>query len=155
VACVEALGGAAAFNVNRWIGVEGEIGGALGPEQSLNSGFADANVPRTLAYSGNVIYSFLGNDRRVAPYAAGGLGGITLFSRDAVQEIGITETRTLFAGNLGGGLTWLATPRWGVRADYRAVVLDGRSNTPAFVGTDETRWAHRVTGGVVLTTGGR
>jgi hypothetical protein len=150
------LGGAVAYNINRYIGIEGEIGGAVGLEQSLDgAAFGDASVPRTLSYSGNVIYSFLGNDRRLAPYAAGGLGGFTMFTRDAVEELGITDTRTLLAGNVGGGLTWLASSRWGLRADYRAIVLDGRSNTPAFIGTDETRWAHRVTGGIVLTSVGR
>jgi hypothetical protein len=85
----------------------------------------------------------------VVPYAAGGGGGLTLFERPV---LGITDDETFFTGNAGGGVRWYApNMRWGLRGDYRFVVTQAKGNAPAFFGRD-TRYAHRVYGGVIINT---
>jgi opacity protein-like surface antigen len=150
------LGGAFTFNVNRWIGVEGEIGAGLSIDQNLSFGsttLSNAKVPHSLAYNGSVIYSVTGNDRPFAPYVAGGLGGLTFFTRDDVQSLGLNNDETFLAGNVGGGVKWFLSPHWGVRGDYRFFVVDGKDDVPAFFGLNETRYGHRVYGGFVFTGG--
>src|SRR4051812_48105061 len=52
------LGGSVTVNVNRYVGVEGEISGGLGVSQSLdfsNVSLPDTKTPHLLNYSGNLI----------------------------------------------------------------------------------------------------
>ena len=150
------LGGSFTFNVNRWIGIEGEVGAGLSVDQDLNFGSAtvsSAKVPHSLAYNGSVIYSVIGNDRAFAPYVAGGLGGLTFFNRDDVQALGLTRDDTFLAGNVGGGAKFFLSPHWGVRGDYRFFIVDGKEDAPGFFGLNETRYGHRVYGGFVFTGG--
>jgi hypothetical protein len=151
-----ALGASGTFNINRWVGVEGEAGAGISVDQDLS--FAGetqraAKVPHTLAYHGNVVYSPLGNDRGVVPYVTGGAGGLTLFSRDDVTSLGVTNDKTFLTGNVGGGIKWFASRYVGLRADYRLTGVRSQDNAPAFFGLDEPRYGHRIYGGVVLTAG--
>lgn len=151
-----ALGGSATYNVNRWIGVEGEVGGGISVSQELafnGATLRDAKVPHTLAYNGNVVYSPLGSDHAVVPYATGGAGGLTLLSRDAVTSLGVVKDQTFFTGNVGGGVKWFASRHLGLRADYRFIGVKSKDNAPAFFGLSETRYGHRIYGGIVLTGG--
>ena len=74
------LGGAVAVNFNRYVGVEGEVSGALGVSQSLtfDGVTADRKTPHLLNYSGNVVVS-APNQSSVVPYVTGGVGGLSLF----------------------------------------------------------------------------
>lgn len=140
------LGGSVTVNFNRYVGVEGEVSGAIGLTQSLDfSGttLADTKTPHLLNYSGNVIVHAARGS--VVPYVTGGLGGQTLFERAA---LGITDSDTFLTGNVGGGVKWYAG-RWGLRGDYRFIAVQGKDEAPAFWGT-ETRYGHRVYGGVIL-----
>ena len=151
-----ALGASATFNVNRWIGVEGEAGAGISVDQDLSFGGGiqrDAKVPHTLAYNGNVVYSPLGSDRAIVPYVTGGGGGLTLFTRDEVTALGLVNDETFFTGNVGGGVKWFASRHVGLRADYRFIAIASRDDAPAFFGLDETRYGHRIYGGIVLTGG--
>ena len=69
------LGGAVAVNFNRYVGVEGEVSGALGVSQNLQFGgvTADRTTPHFLNYSGNVVV-FAPNRTSVVPYVTGGIG---------------------------------------------------------------------------------
>ena len=58
---------------------------------------------------------------------------------------------TFFTSNVGGGVNWYAG-RWGLRGDYRFVALKSKDDAPAFFG-NETRYGHRVYGGVLLNVG--
>jgi hypothetical protein len=140
------LGGSVAVNFNRYVGVEGEVGGAIGISQTLD--FSGATLsgtksPHLLNYSGNVIVHAARGP--VVPYVTGGVGGQTLFERAA---LGITDSETFLTGNVGGGVKWYAG-RWGLRGDYRFIAVQGNDDAPAFWGTD-TRYGHRVYGGVIL-----
>lgn len=142
------LGAAAAYNVNRFVGIEGEVSSSLGISQSLDFGYpSTVRTPDLLSYSGNVVVS-IPNGTSVVPYVTGGAGGLSLFSREA---FGIHETETIFAGNVGGGVKWYAG-RWGLRADYRFIAVPSRDETSAFFGT-EPRYGHRVYGAVMLNVG--
>jgi hypothetical protein len=143
------LGGAVAVNLNRYLAVEGEVGGALGISQSMQVGTFDfeGRSPHLLNYSGNLVVS-APTGSSVVPYVAGGVGGLTLFERRALV---VDDTETFLTGNVGGGVNWYAG-RWGLRGDYRLIVVQSKDDAPAFFG-QETRYGHRVYGGVLLNVG--
>lgn len=143
-----ALGASLTYNVNRYWGVEGEVGGAFGVDQSLTfrNGKRSVTPPNMLAYNGNVLFYPTGNDRRVVPYATGGAGGLTMFER---QAVGVNNTTTFFTGNVGGGVKYYINRWWGLRGDYRFVAVKSKDNAPAFFGQD-TRYGHRIYGGIIL-----
>ena len=140
------LGGAVTVNINRYLAVEGEISGAIGVSQSMQVGTFtfDGRSPHLLSYSGNLVVS-APTGTSVVPYVTGGIGGLTLFERRALT---VDQSETFFTGNLGGGANWYAG-RWGLRGDYRFIVVRSKNEAPAFFGQD-TRYGHRVYGGVLL-----
>ena len=133
-------------NFNRYVGVEGEVSGALGVSQSLdfNGTSSDVKTPHLLNYSGNVIVS-APTGSSVVPYVTGGIGGMSLFEQ---ANLGITDTETFLTGNVGGGVKWYSG-RWGLRGDYRFIAVQSKDDAPAFFG-QETRYGHRVYGGIIL-----
>jgi hypothetical protein len=142
------LGGGVTYNINRYIGVEGEVTSSIGISQTLDFGYpSSVRTPDVLSYTGNVVVSLPGGSP-VVPYVTGGVGGLSLFSREA---FGINETETLFASNVGGGLKWYAG-RWGLRGDYRFVAVPSKDEASAFFGR-EARYGHRVYGAVMLNVG--
>jgi len=140
------LGGAVAVNFNRYVGLEGEVSGALGVSQDLALGGLSVNrtTPHLLNYSGNVVVNGA-NHTSVVPYVTGGVGGLSLFEK---ASLGIADTETFFTANVGGGVKWYSG-RWGLRADYRFVGVQSKDDAPAFFGR-ETRYGHRVYGAVQL-----
>jgi hypothetical protein len=140
------LGGGVAVNFNRFVGVEGEVSGSLGITQDLQSGGLTSNLktPNLLNYSGNVVVS-AANRSAVVPYVTGGVGGLSLFERPI---LGVVGTETFLTGNVGGGVKWYSG-RWGLRGDYRFVAVRSKEDAPEFFG-QETRYGHRVYGGVIL-----
>ena len=142
------LGAGVEVNFNRWVGVEGEVSGALGVTQDLRftTGTTNVKSPNLLNYSGNVVVS-AANRSSVVPYATGGVGGLTLFNQ---STLGINQNKTFLTGNVGGGLKWFSrTGRWGLRGDYRFLAVRSDDTAPAFFG-QETRYGHRVYGGVLI-----
>jgi len=138
-------GAAAAYNFSRIFGVEGEAAAAFGIRQELNNVFGELATPNLLSYTGNLVANWTG--RSFVPYATGGIGGLSVFGR---KDVGITDTETHFTGNLGGGIKWFAASgRWGLRGDYRFVMIQGKDGATAFFGT-ENRYGHRVYGAVVI-----
>src|SRR6476660_7568227 len=140
------LGGAVAVNFNRYVGVEGEVSGALGISQDLQFGGLTSSVktPDILNYSGNVVVS-AANRSSVVPYVTGGIGGLSLFEK---AGLGINNTETFLTGNVGGGVKWYAG-RWGLRGDYRFIGAQSKDDAPAFFG-EETRYGHRISAALIL-----
>ena len=140
------LGGSVAVNFNRYVGIEGEVSGALGVSQSLQVGTVtfDERSPDSLNYSGNLVIS-APNRSSVVPYLTGGVGGQTLFERKVLT---VNDSTTFLTGNVGGGISWYAG-RWGLRGDYRFIAVQSKDDAPAFFGR-ETRYGHRVYAGVLL-----
>jgi len=146
-----ALGGAFTWNPNRIFGIEGEVGGNLGLEQSLSQFrglIDDEKPPNFLNYSGNVVVSAPTGSSFV-PYGTGGVGALTMFEREV---LGISDTTTFLTGNVGGGAKWYATSgRWGLRGDYRFMMVRDKDDAPTFFGGDgETRYGHRVYAAIIL-----
>ena len=143
------LGGAVTVNFNRFVGVEGEVSGALGITQDLEftNGTSNLKTPNFMNYSGNLVVS-APNKTSVVPYVTGGIGGLSLFEK---ASLGIADRQTFLTSNVGGGVSWYAG-RWGLRGDYRFIALKSKEDAPAFFG-QETRYGHRVYGGVLLNVG--
>jgi len=141
------LGGAVAYNLSRFVGIEGEFGSSVGISQTLDFGYSGSvRTPDMLTYSGNVVLS-VPTGTSLVPYVTGGAGGLSLLSR---KDFGINETETLFTSNVGGGIKWYAG-RWGLRADYRFIAVPSRDEVSAFGFGTEPRYGHRVYGAVMLT----
>ena len=140
------LGGSVALNFNRYIGIEGEVSAAIGVNQTLDfaSGAVDQKPPHQLNYTGNLVVS-LPTATSVVPYVTGGVGGLTVFERSG---LGVNDATTFFTSNVGGGVNWYAG-RWGLRGDYRFIAVQSKDDAPAFFG-QETRYGHRIFGGVLL-----
>jgi opacity protein-like surface antigen len=144
------FGTAAAFNVNRLIGIEGELAAMIATTSDLQFGDLSNNIkaPNALGYTANVIVSPWGG-HAFSPYAAGGIGGLTVFARPALT---LTNDETYLTGNVGGGVKWYApNNRWGLRGDYRFVVTQSKDDAPEFFGR-ETRYIHRAYAGVIINT---
>jgi hypothetical protein len=143
------LGAAVAVNVTRFLAFEGEVSGALGVSQTMQVGTFtfDGRSPHLLNYSGNLVVS-APTGTSVVPYVTGGVGALTLFERRALT---VDNSETFLTSNVGGGVNWYAG-RWGLRGDYRFIVVQSKDEAPAFFG-QETRYGHRVYGGVLLNIG--
>jgi hypothetical protein len=143
------LGAGVTVHFNRYVAIEGEVSGAVGVAQDLLIGGRTSNLksPNSLNYSGNIVLS-AANRSSVVPYVTGGIGGLSLFEK---ASLGINGTETFFTSNVGGGVNWYAG-RWGVRGDYRFVAAQSKDSASAFFG-QETRYGHRIYGGVLLNVG--
>jgi hypothetical protein len=141
------LGGAFTYNIARYVGVEGEVGGTLGITQNLAFGGVTSSqkTPNTLGYTGNVVISATARHGTV-PYVTGGVGGLTLLK---TTGLAIDNSATFFTSNVGAGVKWYAGQRLGFRGDYRFIMVRSNDTAPAFFG-QENRYGHRVYGGLVL-----
>jgi hypothetical protein len=143
-------GVAYAYNFDRRFGIEGELAGSFGLEQSVSpfggTAFTEEKTPNLLSYSANFVATL--PKHAVMPYATVGIGGTTLYQR---EELRIFNTDSFVTTNFGGGVKWYASNgRWGVRGDYRLQWFGKRGNAPDFFG-DERRIAHRLYGAFLLT----
>jgi hypothetical protein len=135
-----ALGGSFTWNVNRYVGLEGEGGGTLGVRQAFtfaDRAYTNQRSPSTWMYHGNIVVNPGGSDRPLSPHREASL-------------LGIENYKTFLTGNLGGGVRWFAAPHLGFRGDYRLFVVENSDTAPLFFG-GETRYGHRVQGGLVFT----
>jgi hypothetical protein len=148
-----ALGATLTLRVNRWIGLEGEIGNAVGVHQrlALGSGSVDARSPNLYAYNANLVVNPLRAGTAIVPYIAGGVGGLTLEASDHAARLGISLGVTYLAGNAGGGTKWYFNDRWGVRADYRLLIVRAAAEAPEFFGKAGVRYGHRAYGGLLFS----
>jgi hypothetical protein len=143
------VGAAVAVRFNRYVGIEGEVTGGLGVTQDLEftTGTERLKSPSLLNYSGNVVFSEA-NGGSIVPYVTGGVGGLTLFDE---ASLGIPDRTTFLTGNIGGGVAWV-NGRWGLRADYRFLIVRSKDDAPSFFG-QETRYGNRVYGGLLINVG--
>ena len=142
------FGTAVKFRVNRYVGVEGELGALIATTSDLQFGDLNHNIksPNMLNYQANVVVS-PGPGHSVVPYVTGGVGGLTMFER---PQLGIANDETFLTGNVGGGVKWYApNNRWGLRGDYRFGATKSKDDAPAFFGR-QTQYVHRVYGAVII-----
>lgn len=149
------LGGALTVNVNPRIGVEAEVGTSVGFAQDLDFGASTVNrsTPTLLRYTGSVIL-YVPSSTAIAPFVTAGVGGLTVSEQD---ELGPQRKGTFLTGTAGGGVKWYAN-RWGLRVDYRFLIVKGQQPDlpdpnvrlrPDFFGK-QNRYGHRLFGGVIL-----
>jgi hypothetical protein len=142
------FGFATTYNINRIVGVEGEIAALISTTSDLQFGNLDSHVkaPNFLNYNVSGIVTAV----RFGPsalYAAGGIGGLTMFER---VGLGVADDNNFLVGNVGGGIKWDApTSRWGLRGDYRFLMTKSNDSAPVFFGQN-TRYAHKLYGGLIL-----
>jgi hypothetical protein len=149
-----AVGAGFTLNFNRWIGIEGEVGSAVGVRQTMEVNgvtLPRQHSPCFFGYSGNAVFSPLGSDRSVVPYATGGVGGLRMLDTDDVTALGITGPANFLTVNGGGGVKWFTTRHWGLRTDYRLMVVANEESTPAFFARDASRYGHRFYAGLLFT----
>jgi len=144
------LGTAITYNINRFIGIEGDVAAMISTSSGLQFGDLNSNVkaPNFLNYNASAIVTAA----RFGPsavYAAGGIGGLRMFER---ADVGVTDDTNFLVGNVGGGIKWYApNSRWGLRGDYRFLVTRSNDSAPSFFGQD-TRYAHRLYAGLIVNT---
>jgi hypothetical protein len=146
------LGAAVTGNINRWVGLEGDVAFAVGMKQDVTfngSLLADQKTPNMLTYSGNVVVNPWGSNRRVVPYFTGGAGALTMFNATDVENLGVTTNETFLTTNVGGGVRWFMSPNWGLRGDYRLFMIRSKDDAPVFFG-QENRLGHRVSASLVF-----
>src|SRR5262245_9664009 len=144
------FGTAAQVTVNRFIGIEGELGAMIATTSDLQFGDLDSNIkaPNVLDYAANAVITPL-TGHSVVPYGTAGVGGLTMFER---PQLGLTQDETFLTGNFGGGVKWYArNNRWGLRGDYRFQVVRSKDDAPEFFGRD-TRYLQRVYAGLIINT---
>jgi len=148
-----ALGANFAVNFNKWIGFEGEIGGGVGIHRDMTFDGAvleNQKSPNMLAYNGDLVVHVVGNDRAVAPYVVGGVGGLTVFAKPEVASLGLLNDETYLTGNVGGGVKWYATRHVGLRGDGRFIMVKGRDDAPLF-SQENNQYGARFYAGVLFT----
>ena len=114
----------ATYHLTPILAVEGEFTWMIPVDQeiSLGAGVAqDAKTPDILAYQANLRASW--PRASLTPYLAAGAGAITFLSNTDVARVPhLDESRTVFAINVGAGVTYGLSERWGLRADVREFV---------------------------------
>jgi len=108
------LGTAAAYNINRLIGIEGEVFGVIGVSSDLQLDSAPSNIkaPNGVSYTGNLVVSPF-NYRSLIPYGTAGLGMIRAGTN--LED----RSQNNFAGNVGGGVMYSLNTRVALRGDAR------------------------------------
>ena len=67
-------------------------------------------------------------------------------------DAGVHSDTNFFVGNVGGGIKWYApNSRWGLRGDYRFLMVKANDAAPAFFG-QSNRFAHSVYAGLIINT---
>jgi hypothetical protein len=146
------LGGTVAYNANKYVGFEGEVGALLGVNQALAMPGAAPSEPKVKTHSPNML-NYTGNillsapiARRTVPYAAVGIGGLTMYK---TEELGIGAAETFLTTNFGAGVKWFATERIGFRGDYRFEMVRASTKSPSFFG-QEDRYGNRFYGALIV-----
>ena len=120
------LGAGVTVNINRYVGIEGEVSGALGVSQNLQIGgeHVEPQVARPAELQRQPGDLGCRISSSVVPYVTGGVGGLSMFEK---ASLGINGTETFLTGNVGGGLDVvrrpLGTPR---RLPVRRGPVQGR-----------------------------
>jgi len=120
-------------------------GGILFTEGSENTGepdFSNYALGGSLTYNWNQFWGIEGE-------AGAGIGiDQRLSFNDGRPSVGDASPPNMFAYNANA-----LFGRWGVRGDYRFIAIDSKTDAPAFFGRADTRYGHRVYGGLIFGFG--
>ena len=148
-----ALATSLSVNLNKWIGIEGELTYGVGIHQDMwfkGLPLTNQKSPDMVGYNGNLVVHPAGSDRSVVPFVVGGVGGLTLLSDSSVTGLGVTQNETYFSTNVGGGVKWFATRHIGLKGDARFIFVKNKTEAP-FFGQMDHQYGGRFYGGLVLT----
>jgi len=143
------FGTAVVYNINSIIGVEAELAAMLSTNSHLQFGTLSHQVkaPNFLNYNVDAIVTAVKAGPAVI-YGAGGVGGLTMFERAGL----VSSDTNRFVGNVGGGIKWYApNSRWGLRGDYRFLMVKSSDAAPSFFG-ESNRFAHSLYAGLIINT---
>jgi len=147
------INAAVTANLNALVGLEGDIGVALGRHAALDLYGVAASTrgtPTILMYTGSVIVNPIRSDRRFVPFLQAGAGGWRTFAESETTAVRLTPSTDYLTVMVGGGVRWFPIPYWGLRADYRYHSLFKGDRT-AFGDGDGRRAAHQVYVGLIVT----
>jgi hypothetical protein len=150
------------YYVTSQAAVEGEFGVSFGLAQDILFRRADVlhtQMPNVWSYFGNIVFFPGGTSgRRVPFYITGGIGAVALQSRQPTKPFGYdidtVGFQSFIAENVGGGIKIFRgadAPQWGFRIDYRYLIVNAKSDAPAFFAQSKTRGGHRIAFGVLFT----
>ena len=144
------FGGYASWYLHPMFAIEGEADFGLGLSQNIsyqNATVYRVQMPHTLQISGDAVFFPMGTVRRVAPYVAGGVGAMTLYSRTAASRLfGLTDDENFMATNVGGGIKIFRRGdhiNWGFRIDYRILMINEDSDAVPLFAQSKGRTGHR------------
>ena len=146
------ISGAVTRNINRWIGIEGDVGVALSSQQAVSvygGGAPDGDTPTVVLASGSLVYNITRSDRSVVPYVTAGLGVLHVAGDDELPTYAFAPKTTYLTGVGGGGVRWFPIQHWGVRADYQFLAIRNGAEPAATLRV--IRSAHRIYGALVVT----
>jgi len=152
-----AYGGGATFYITPMVGAEVEASYGLGLAQGVNYKGKEVfhvQVPNTLQTSGNIVIFPGGSHKQLFPYVTGGIGMLSLISRNSTKQFGITEAETFTAENFGGGVKIFRggdAHNWGFRVDYRYILINKKSDAVPFFGQAKSRRGQRIYIGMLYT----
>ena len=150
-------GGGATFYMNPKVGVEAEVSYGLGLAQGVmykNKEVFHVQVPNTLQTSGNLVFQPGGGGKQLVPYVTGGVGILTLISRNSTKQFGITEAERHMATNVGGGVKIFRggdAHNWGFRVDYRVIFVSKNEDAAQFFAWSKSRTGQRIYIGMLYT----
>jgi hypothetical protein len=152
-----AYGGDLSYYLTPLVGVEAELSYGLGLAQGVNYKGKEVfhvQVPNTLQTSANLILYPGGTQGTLVPYVTGGVGLLTLISRDSTKQFGLTSAESFMAENVGGGVKIFRSgdaQNWGFRVDYRFILINSKSGAVPFFAQSTSRRGQRVYIGMLYT----
>ena len=152
-----AYGGGATYYITPMVGIEGEASYGLGLAQGVNYKKKEVfhvQVPNTLQTSGNIVIFPGGSKKQLIPYVTGGVGMMTLISRNSTKQFGITSAESFVAENVGGGVKIFRggdAHNWGFRVDYRFLMVNSKSGAVPFFAQSKSRRGQRIYIGMLYT----
>lgn len=137
------------------VAVEGEytFGVGMGQDITFRNGLIPGQqVPWTNDIMGRVLFFPQGTTGPRFPfYIGGGVGMLTLLSRNQTKKLGydpeITSSERFGVTSIGGGVKiprGAGAPNWSFRADYRFLFINSNDSAPQFFARDERRTGHHV-----------
>jgi len=144
------------------VAIEGEFGLSFGLAQDVfykNAEVLHVQMPNVWTYFGNVVWFPGGaSGKRLPYYVTGGVGAVSLQSRQPTSQFGYdVDTvgfQTFLAENIGGGVKIFRgadAPEWGFRIDYRYLIVNANRDAPVFFAKTTGRSGHRIGFGIVYT----
>jgi opacity protein-like surface antigen len=145
---------AATYHINPMFALEGECSWYMGIKQDidLRSGqTVQRKTPESLTYQANLVATLPLRNARWSPFLTVGAGAMTFVSNTDKERLPqLKDSQTMFAMNMGAGVSYHLTRNWLVRTDFREFAAfpledaEGLSTS----GSADPIWSERVSAGI-------